>query len=92
MLIHKFTTTPILGFANAKKPYILHTDASMHGLGAALYQEQEGKLRVIAYASRGLSSCERKYPTHKLDFLALKWAVTEKFFDYLWCEIHNCDG
>lgn len=83
-LIHKLTTAPVLGFADAKQPYILHTDASIHGLGAALYQEQDGHLRVIAFASRGLSNCEKRYPTHKLEFLALKWAVTDKFFDYLY--------
>ncbi|XP_035862265.1 uncharacterized protein LOC118496109 [Sander lucioperca] len=83
-LIQKLTTAPILGFADPKKPYVVHTDASTHGLGAALYQEQEGKLRVIAYASRGLNRCERRYPAHKLEYLSLKWAVTEKFFDYLY--------
>lgn len=56
-------------------------------MGAALYQEQEGRLRVIAYASRGLSKSNQNYPTHKLEFLALKWAVCEKFHDYLYgCE------
>ncbi len=54
-LIEKLTTAPVLGFADPKKPYILHTDASATGLGAALYQEQEGKSRAIAFASRGLS-------------------------------------
>ena len=83
-LIEKLTSAPVLGFADAKKPYVLHTDASLHGLGAALYQEQDGQLRVIAFASRGLSNCEKRYPTHKLEFLALKWAVTDKFFDYLY--------
>lgn len=83
-LIDKLTTAPVLGFANPSQPYILHTDASTIGLGAALYQEQEGKLRVIAYASRGLSSSEARYPAHKLEFLALKWSVTEKFHDYLY--------
>ena len=53
-------------------------------MGAALYQEQDGKLRVIAYASRGLSKSERNYPTHKLEFFAIKWAVCEKFSDYLY--------
>lgn len=83
-LIDRLTTAPVLGFANPKQPYILHTDASTTGLGAALYQQQDGKLRVVAYASRGLSISESKYPAHKLEFLALKWSVTEKFHDYLY--------
>lgn len=83
-LIEKLTTAPILGFANSSLPYILHTDASLHGLGAALYQQQDGQTKVIAYASRGLSKCERRYPTHKLEFLALKWAITDKLSDYLY--------
>lgn len=84
MIIDKLTTSPVLAFANPALPYILHTDASSTGLGAALYQEQEGQLRVIAYASRGLSRSESRYPAHKLEFLALKWSVTEKFSDYLY--------
>ncbi len=83
-LIEKLSTAPVLGFANPKLSYILHTDASTTGLGAALYQEQEGKLQAIAFASRGLTRSESKYPAHKLEFLALKWAVTEKFSDYLY--------
>lgn len=83
-LIAKLTSAPVLAFANPQLPYVLHTDASHEGLGAALYQEQEGKFKVIAYASRGLSKSERNYPTHKLEFLALKWAVCEKFNDYLY--------
>lgn len=83
-LIEKLTSAPVLAFANPQLPYVLHTDACREGLGAALYQEQEGKLRVVAYASRGLSKSEKNYPTHKLEFLALKWAVCEKFHDYLY--------
>ena len=75
---------PILAYPEYGKPFILHTDASGFGLGAVLYQEIEGKKRVIAYASRGLSSSEKNYPVHKLEFLALKWAVTKKFHDYLY--------
>lgn len=83
-VILKLTSAPVLGFANPKLPYILHTDASTTGLGAVLYQEQDGHLRVIAYASRGLSQSESRYPAHKLEFLALKWSVSEKFHDYLY--------
>ena len=49
-----------------------------------LYQKQDGKLRVIAYASRSVSKAEANYPAHKLEFLALKWAVCEKFHEYLY--------
>ena len=64
--------------------FILHTVSSSTGLGAILYQKQEGKLRVIAYASRSVSKSESNYPAHKLEFLALKWAVCEKFHKYLY--------
>ena len=83
-LKEKLTIAPVLAFADYNKPFILHTDASTTGLGAALYQVQEdGSQRVVAYASRGLSKSEARYPAHKLEFCALKWAITEKFNDYL---------
>nr|KAG5687855.1 hypothetical protein BaRGS_022397 [Batillaria attramentaria] len=77
------SSPPVLGYADYTLPFELHTDASRAGLGAVLYQEREGVKRVIAYASRALGKAERNYPAHKLEFLALKWAFTEKFRDYL---------
>ena len=74
------------GFACADytKLSIVHTDASMEGLGAVLLQSQEGKDWVIAYASRHLSRSEGNSPVNKLKFLALKWAASEKFNDNLY--------
>lgn len=78
------TSPPVLGYPDFSLPFELHIDASSHGLGAVLYQTQEGHKRVISYASRGLNKSERNYPAHKMEFLALKWAVTDKFPDYLY--------
>ena len=63
----------------------MHTDASTTGLGAVLYQKQsDGKERVIAYDSWSLNHVEQIYDAHKLEFLALKWAVTDRFHKYLY--------
>lgn len=89
-LIHFLSNPPVLAYPNFELPFVLHTDASEKGLGAVLYQRQEGKLRVIAYGSRTLTPAERGYHLHsgKLEFLALKWAICEKFRDYLFYAPH----
>ena len=74
----------MLAFADYSRPFVLNVDASGDGLGAVLYQEQEDIERVVAYASRGLRATECNYPAHKFEFLALKWAVCDKFHDYLY--------
>ena len=86
LLIERITSPPILAYPQYTNPFIVLTDASQDGLGAVLYQRQGGQLRVIAYASRTLSPAEKNYHLHsgKLEFLALKWAVTEQFRDYLY--------
>ena len=59
--------TPVLTYANYKKHFKLHTDASENGLGAVLYQKQDdGMDRMIAYSSQTLSKSERNYDAHKL--------------------------
>ena len=42
------TSTPILAYADFGKPFKLHTDASVLGLVAVLYQEQDGAEKVIS--------------------------------------------
>ena len=73
-----------MAYADFVKPLKLHTDASVLGLGAVLYQVHEGVEKVISYASRSLTQSETKYPVHKLEFLCLKWAITEQFHKYLY--------
>ncbi len=84
-LIDHLTEPPILAYPNLSLPFVLHCDASQDGLGAILYQKQKGKMSVIAYGSRTLTPPEKNYHMHsgKLEFLALKWAICERFRDYL---------
>ena len=49
-------------------------------------QYVDGQLRVVSYASRALRPNERNmtnYSSRKLELLALTWAITEKFRDFL---------
>ena len=75
----------VIAFPDFNIPFMVHCDASQSGLGAVLYQNQQNKIRVISFASRTLTPAEKNYHLHsgKLEFLALKWAITEKFNDYL---------
>ena len=75
---------PILSFPDFNKMFLLETDASGRGLGAVLSQKQaDGRYHPIAYASRVMNETEQRYHSNKQEFLALKWAVTEQFHEYL---------
>ena len=73
-LIEYLMSPEVMAFPDFDKPFFINCDASNHGLGAVLYQEQEGVNRVISFASRTLSDAEKNYYLHsgKLEFLALK--------------------
>ena len=76
--------SPVLAFADYTKNFLLETDASKEGLGAVLSQKQEdGWFHPVAYGSWALSMHEKNYHSTKLEFLALKWAITEHFKEYL---------
>ncbi|KAF8774583.1 Retrovirus-related Pol polyprotein like [Argiope bruennichi] len=86
-----------LGFANQFRKYIRNytviakpltsvlkeTDAFYSELGAVLSQEQNGKRRVIEYASRTLKDAEKRYHSNELECTAVHWALTETFRLYL---------
>ena len=82
-LIDHLKSSEVIAYPDFELPFFMTTDASNYGLGSVLYQTQDGKDRVISYASRTLTDAEKNYNLHprKLEFLALKWAITERFSD-----------
>ena len=89
------STAPVLGYPNFSREFILEIYTSLNGLGTILSQQgKDGQIHVIAYASCSLCPSKRSmhnYSSAKLELLALKWAVTEKFRDYLlgsWFQVY----
>lgn len=79
-------SAPLLGHPDFSLPFEREIDASLAGLGAVLFQQQGDQKVVLAYASRSLKRNEqnmKNYSSMKLELLAVKWAITEKFRDSL---------
>jgi hypothetical protein len=58
------------------QPLILHTDWSVHGIGAVLGQVgEDGQEYMCACASRSLNQHERHYSSYQGEMLAAVWAV-----------------
>ena len=72
--------------------YVMYTDASEYAIGVVLHQEDEqGGLRVVAYANRTLKGAELDYCTSEKEILAIINAL-RKFRHYLYgthFEIHT---
>ena len=80
----KDQSAPVLVFPDFDKPFLLETDASKEGLGVVLSQKQSDRqYHPIAFGSHSLTLAEKNYHSSKLEFLVLKWSVTEHFKEYL---------
>ena len=86
-MMEALVTAPFLGHPDFNREFVLEIDASLQGLGAVLSQQDDSrKLCVTAYASQSIHPSERSmcnYSSAKLKLLVLKWAVMEKFCNYL---------
>ncbi|XP_052271790.1 uncharacterized protein LOC127872504 [Dreissena polymorpha] len=67
---------------NEAGSFYLDTDASEIGLGAVLSQMQEGRERVIAFASRATNKAERNYCITEQELLAVVYFI-QYFRQYL---------
>ena len=77
-------STPVLDFTDYTKDVLLKTDASKEGLGAVLSQKQEdGQYHPVTYGSWAVTVHEKNYHSTKLEFLVLKWVITEHFKEHL---------
>jgi hypothetical protein len=72
----RLVATPILKIPIRGRPFQLHTDWSMLGLGAMLTKcDDEGKEFVVAYASRLNNVTKSRYNSYEGECLALVWVV-----------------
>lgn len=62
--------------------FVIVTDASDVGVGAALLQYVDGDLEVLEFASKKLNSAQRKWSTTEREAFGIRWAVA-KFEDYV---------
>ena len=73
----------VMAHFNPAANTVLTVDASPFGLGALLAQETGKGLQPVAYASRTLSSVERRYSQTEREALAVVWGC-ERFHLYLY--------
>ncbi len=70
------TKAPILVFPQFTDPFLLCTDASTIGVGAALMQtDGAGKRHVIAFASRALTPAEKKKKLFSYPFRGISYRL-----------------
>ena len=74
------TGAEVMSYPTESGEYILDTDASDFGIGAVLSQVQEGRERVVSYASRAISKSEKNYCVTDKELLAVKYFI--EYFRY----------
>ena len=76
---------PVVGYFDINKETLIIGDASTVGLSAILAQKEpeENCPSIIAYASRALSSVEKKYSQTEKEVLAIVWGI-EHYYVYFY--------
>ena len=76
----EITEAPCLALFYPQKENYITTDACNTGLGATLWQKEGETFRPVAFASRFLTDCEKKYAINELELLGALWGL--EYFRY----------
>ena len=77
----RLTSAPVLSMPTLDGHFVLVSDTSKIGTGAALYQEQQGRLKLIAYNSKKLNEAASRYSISELELHGL--IINIKSFDHV---------
>ena len=67
---------PVLSMCNRKDRFILYSDTSKIATGSTLYQHQDGKPRIITYASKRMPEATKNYSITELEMCGLAINIT----------------
>ena len=62
---------PVLSMPDKRGRFLLYSDTSKYATGSALYQVQNGKPKLIAYASKRMPEAARNYSITELEMCGL---------------------
>ena len=75
-IIQTLINDPVIAYPNTDKEFYIHVDASALGLGAILTQlDDEGKHRVVEYASKRLTKTQSLYSNSVREGLGVLWSL-----------------
>ena len=67
----RLTNSPVLHLPKAEGRFIMYSDTSIEGTGSSLWQIQEGKPKLIGYASKTLPEACSRYSVTELEMTGL---------------------
>ena len=73
---NRLLNLPVLSMPDKKGRFLLYSDTSKHAMVSALYQVQNGKPKLIAYASKRMPKAARNYSITELEMCGLAINIT----------------
>ena len=67
---------PVLHMPDRRGKFLLYSDTSKHTTGSALYQVQDGKLKLIVYMSKRMPEAAKNYSITELEMCGLAINIT----------------